>query len=77
MSTTVTLELDDDAAALLPQVAAGDDPGAYVSGLIRWAAARAGAGDSDLEALRVQVQGLVGEIHRINARLVTLETANE
>jgi hypothetical protein len=77
MSTTVTLELDDEAAALLQHLAGGDDLGEYVSGLIRMAAARRTAGDSELEALRLLVQGLASEIHRINARLVTLETANE
>ena len=77
MSTTVTLELDDEAAALLAHLAGGDDLGEYVSGLIRSAAARQVAGDSEMEALRLQVQGLASEIHRINARLATLETANE
>ena len=77
MSTTVTLELDDEAAALLLRLAAGDDLGEYVSGLIRSAAARASSGDLEMEALRLQVQGLASEIHRINARLATLETANE
>ena len=44
MSTTVTLELDDEAAALLAHLAGGDDLGEYVSGLIRSAAARAELG---------------------------------
>jgi hypothetical protein len=45
--------------------------------LIREAAARPAAGGGDLEALRLQVHGLVSEIHKINARLLTLESKDE
>jgi hypothetical protein len=46
--------------------------------LIREAAARPGAPNGgDLEAVRMHLQGLVSEIHKINARLLTLESQDE
>ena len=79
MTQRVCVHLDEDAAELLKQLAPSPrKQGEYLSGLIREAATRPGAPNgSDLEALRLQVHGLVSEIHKINARLLTLESKDE
>ncbi len=78
MTQRVCVHLDEDAAELLKQLAPSPrKQGEYLSGLIREAAARPAAGGGDLEALRLQVHGLVSEIHKINARLLTLESQDE
>ncbi len=83
MPKRITVMLDDEAAALLPRLAGGArKQGEYLSGLIRAAAARPAGGGAtpeatELEHLRIQVRGIIGELQSLNARLVTLETQDE
>ncbi len=79
MSKRITVMLDDEAAAMLPRLAGGArKQGEFLSRLIHAAVnQQAEPGPSDVEILRVQVRGIIGELQNINARLVTLETRNE
>ena len=79
MSKRFTVTLDDEAAALLPRLAGGArKQGDFLSRLIHAAAnAPAGPTPSDFEALQLEVKGLVSELHKVNARLLTLESRDE
>jgi hypothetical protein len=79
MSKRITVMLDDEAAEVLPRLAGGArKQGEFLSRLIHQAINQEPeSGPSDLETLRLQVRGIIGELQNINSRLVTLETRNE